>query len=101
MLSKSITKLNRLWRLKNRLGWKPKRMRIRVKSGGWIILPRNLVHEMGWKVGDLLDWRVEGSSATLSKVQGLTATQVRQIKKRVPQGTKRSVRSSLFEETHT
>lgn len=27
----------------------------------------------------------------------LTATQIRQIKKRVPQGTKRSVRSSLFE----
>jgi antitoxin component of RelBE/YafQ-DinJ toxin-antitoxin module len=27
----------------------------------------------------------------------LTATQVRQIKKRVPQGKKRSVRSSLFE----
>ena len=27
----------------------------------------------------------------------LTATQVRQIKKRVPQGSKRSVRSSLFD----
>ena len=27
----------------------------------------------------------------------LTATQIRQIKKRVPQGSKRSVRSSLFE----
>ena len=27
----------------------------------------------------------------------LTATQMRQIKKRVPQGSKRSVRSSLFE----
>jgi antitoxin component of RelBE/YafQ-DinJ toxin-antitoxin module len=27
----------------------------------------------------------------------LTATQIHQIKKRVPQGTKRSVRSSLFE----
>ncbi|MDP2822633.1 MAG: hypothetical protein Q8O52_15775, partial [Sulfuritalea sp.] len=27
----------------------------------------------------------------------LTAAQVRQIKKRVPQGTKRSVRSSLFQ----
>ena len=27
----------------------------------------------------------------------LTASQIRQIKKRVPQGTKRSVRSSLFE----
>jgi hypothetical protein len=27
----------------------------------------------------------------------LTATQLRQIKKRVPQGTKRSVRSSLFD----
>ena len=27
----------------------------------------------------------------------LTATQVRQIKKRIPQGTKRSVRSSLIE----
>ena len=29
----------------------------------------------------------------------LTAAQVRQIKKRVPQGTKRSVRSSLFDVT--
>jgi hypothetical protein len=29
----------------------------------------------------------------------LTAAQLRQIKKRVPQGTKRSVRSSLFEIT--
>ncbi|MBI4987961.1 MAG: hypothetical protein HZC23_03980 [Rhodocyclales bacterium] len=27
----------------------------------------------------------------------LTATQVRQIRKRIPQGTKRSIRSSLFE----
>jgi hypothetical protein len=27
----------------------------------------------------------------------LTATQLRQIKKRVPQGSKRSVRSSLFD----
>jgi hypothetical protein len=34
---------------------------------------------------------------TVRESAGLTAAQVRQIKKRAPQGTKRLVRSSLFD----
>lgn len=42
----------------------------------FITLPDELIEELGWQEGDVLDWDVRGNGITLSKVNDSTGYEV-------------------------
>lgn len=63
-MKRPLTKEDRLWRLKQRLGWRPRTFHTRIRPGGWITLPPGL----GVKAGDMWDIESIGKTLVLRRV---------------------------------
>ena len=55
---KKIEKIDRVRRLKDRLGLPHKRWTVRVKPGRHIVFPRAVVAALGLVPGDLIEWEM-------------------------------------------